>query len=153
MITHKQVYYSDFSIAQLFDLVMDIEHYPEFIPWCTYAKILEEPKPNVKIAELNATFAGFSEQYTSHVKSFPQKTQKDTAKISTDIITGPFKHLHSNWIFSHDKEKQKTKVEFYIEFEFSSKILQMMIGKLFEKASSKMLEAFEERAKKIYKNR
>ena len=150
MIKHKKTYYSIFSPKQLFNLVMDIEKYPEFIPWCNEAKILDHPQDNIKNAELNATFAGISEKYSSRVESTPPKSQNDNAEINTYIISGPFKHLHSKWNFQYEKEQHKTRVEFYIEFEFSSQMLQMMIGKIFENASMKMLAAFEERAKKIY---
>lgn len=150
MIKHNKTYRSDFSPKKLFDLVMDIEKYPEFIPWCTKAKILGSQKPNVITAELNANFAGISEKYSSRVESIPPQSQNSSAKINTFIISGPFKHLHSKWNFTFDKKQNKTKVEFYIEFEFSSKILQMMIGKIFENASMKMLSAFEARAKQIY---
>ena len=150
MIQHKKVSYSDFSAKQLFDLVMDIEKYPEFIPWCTQALILDSPKTNVTIAELNATFAGISEKYSSRIESIPPRNKNDSAEINTDIISGPFKHLHSKWSFAYDDKKKKTKVKFYIEFEFSSKMLQIFIGTMFEKTSMRMLEAFEERAKQVY---
>lgn len=150
MIQHKKTYYSSFSPQQLFNLVIDIEKYPEFIPWCTKAKILDTPEDNVRNAELNATFAGISEKYSSRVESTPPKKQNDNAEINTHIISGPFKHLHSKWNFQYDKTLKKTRVDFYIEFEFSSKMIQLMIGKIFENASIKMINAFEERAKKIY---
>ncbi len=150
MIQHQKMYYSNFSPKQLFNLVMDIEKYPEFIPWCTKAEILDKPENNIINAELNATFAGVSEKYSSRVESTPPKTQNDNAEINTYIISGPFKHLHSKWNFQYDKKPNKTRVDFYIEFEFSSKVIQMMIGKIFENASMKMLTAFEKRAKEIY---
>ena len=146
MIQHKETYYSKLSIQQLFDLVIDIEKYPEFIPWCSDAKILDRPQKNILIAELIVKFSGMSEQYTSRVELSP--LEHNRASINTFIVSGPFKQLHSSWIFS--SETKRTKVEFYIEFEFASKLLQMMIGKVFEKASVAMINAFEQRAKEIY---
>ena len=148
MIQHQEIYYSNHSVQELYDLVIDVTKYPEFIPWCTTARVIEEPTPHTIIAELVVTFSGISEKYTSRVESVAQKNNK--AEINTYNVTGPFKQLNSRWVFSYDASKKKTKVDFYIEFEFASKLLQMMIGSFFEKACIKMLKAFEKRADEIY---
>lgn len=149
MIKHKEIYLSDFSCSQLYRLVEDVESYPEFLPWCSAARIIQADKKNM-IAELVIHFASIHEKYRSKIILSPPEEEMSKCEIQVQLIEGPFKTLNNHWIFELDKETNRTKVTFYIEFEFQSKLLQKMIGFMFESALMKMMTSFEVRAQKIY---
>ena len=152
MISHKETYFSSFSPQDLFNLIIDIEKYPEFLPWCVKAEILEHPSANVMIAELFIKVASLAEHYTSRVEAIPPIHRHAPCEIKTSLISGPFQALNSTWKLDFNSSSKQTSVEFYIEFAFSSKILQAMLGKIFEHATAKMVNAFEERAHKLYQH-
>lgn len=144
----KQVKTLPFSAKQLYDLVLDIEQYPKFLPWCRQAKITKNISENNLEAVLLVSFKNFLEKYTSDVKFF----QKNSNEYFVDVkaVEGPFKKLVNQWKL-RDLEDKKCEVEFFLDFEFNSFILSKMFGAVFSKASEKMMNAFEERAKEIYK--
>ena len=131
-----------FTKEQLFALVRDVEQYPEFLPWCLGARILEK-NANVFTAELVISFKNFTENYISEV------TLNEFDNIDVKLIRGPFKYLKSSWTFK-DSGAGGTIIDFNVEFEFKSKILQKLIGMVFEIAQKKMINAFEKRANEIY---
>ncbi len=135
----------------MFDLVMDVEKYPQFLPWCLAAKItkrfnIEEFNQHLE-ADLVISFKGFTQKYSSDIRS--SKTIDSELLISVAAIDGPFKSLVNSWQFKDISGG--CKIEFFIDFEFKSLILGKMIGMIFEKATNKMIDAFEARAKEIYK--
>lgn len=140
---HTEIYYSPYSAEQLFALVMDIEQYPQFLPWCNAARVLSKDEHEV-IAELAISFKGFSASYVSRV------SPHIASKIVVEMVEGPFKYLHNIWEFIYDESKQMTRIEFTIDFAFSSPLLDKMIGVMFDSALSKMITAFEDRARQIY---
>ena len=128
----------------IFDLVMDIEKYPEFLPWCKKAKIVDRISEDNLQADLVINFKAFTEKYRSDVKFY---NQEGVFIIESRAVSGPFKNLHSEWKISADKDDDKNcNIEFYISFSFNSFILEKMIGGIFERASKKMIESFEKRA-------
>ena len=133
-----------FSAKKIHDLVMDIEKYPEFLPWCKQAKIVKIISAHNLQADLLINFKNFFEKYRSDVKH--GKDTNDSYFIDVVAIEGPFKSLVNKWKI-HELEKEKCQVEFFIEFEFNSIFLTKMIGTIFERAAEKMMNAFEERAK------
>lgn len=137
---HKEEIISPYSLEQIYALVADVESYPEFIPWCTAARIREK-ETNSVLADLVVGFKGITETYTSRVHLLD-------GEINIEYINGPFSVLENSWKFT--KVENGTKINFYIKFQFRSNILQALIGGLFEKACHKMVGAFEERAKKLY---
>ncbi len=130
---------------KIYDLVMDIEKYPEFLPWCKQAKIIEVISPNNLRADLLVNFKNFFEKYRSDVK---HGKEQDVYFIDVVAIEGPFKKLVNKWRI-RDLEDGKCEVEFFIDFEFNSIILSKLIGVIFEKATQKMMSAFEERAGRV----
>jgi coenzyme Q-binding protein COQ10 len=120
-------YKSQYSIEQLYNMVVDIERYPEFIPWCSSAKIIDEAE-TIIIADLFITFKSFTESYK--------------------MISGPFKHMDNAWTF--ESTESGTVVKFYIDFKFKSFLLEKLIGVFFTSACEKMIDAFEARAKHLY---
>lgn len=165
MPSHKEIKTLPYTAKQMFDLVMDIEKYPQFLPWCLAAKITKIHKDNHLEADLVINFKGFSQKYSSDVRSSkisaPQSfTDANSIPlnkgnideeylISVAAIDGPFKNLVNSWEFKDIKDG--CEIKFYIDFEFKSVILGKMIGMIFEKATSKMIDAFENRANSIYK--
>ena len=133
-----------YSAKKMHDLVMDIEKYPEFLPWCKQAKITEKTSEEILYADLLINFKNFFEKYTSEVKH--GKSSSGELFIDVVAVRGPFKSLVNKWKF-RDLENGNCEVEFFLEFEFNSIFLTKMIGAIFEKAAEKMMNAFEERAK------
>jgi coenzyme Q-binding protein COQ10 len=136
-----------YSANQMQSLVMDIEKYPEFLPWCKQAKIVERISDDNLHADLLINFKSFFEKYRSSVKH--GKTSDGAHFIDVVAIEGPFKKLVNNWKF-RDLENGKCEVSFFIEFEFNSIFLTKMLGMIFEKATEKMMAAFEERAREMF---
>ncbi len=124
-------------------IVMDIEKYSDFLPWCTSAVILSKSE-NVITAKLEVNFKGVSESYVSRV----EKVQNlDHFLITTEAISGPFLYLKNSW---HIKRLENgSEINFSIDFEFKSTILDMVIGLIFSVATKKMIAAFEDRANKL----
>ena len=140
-------YKSEYTIKQIYDLVLDVESYPEFLPWCSAALILEGEKPSF-IADLIIHYKAFNEHYRSKVNG---KINKNTAEIKVELVHGPFKHLHNSWEFK--SEKNGSNIRFFIDFQFKSSLLELVLGAFFEKACKKMVSAFENRAHELYKNK
>lgn len=141
MPSHSEQQLSPYSPEQLYALVIDIERYPEFLPWCRAARILER-KDNELLAELIISFAHMTERYTSRV------VMNHPASIDVTMVKGPFDHLVNRWRFM-PKEKG-CEIDFFIDFKFRSRILETLMGSLFAKATDKMVNAFTDRAKKLY---
>ena len=140
---HKKLPY---SAKNIYDLVMDIEQYPTFLPWCKHAKIIDKISVNNLHADLLINFKGFLKKYRSDVT---HTINDNIYTIDVNAISGPFKKLYNHWKISVIDD-QSCDVEFYIDFEFDSKILTKLIGVIFEKANEKVMGAFEERAKEIF---
>ncbi len=137
-----------YSAKQIFDLVIDIENYPQFLPWCKIAKITEIIDDQNLKADLVVNFKNFFEKYTSLVSHHKINHQFEIKAIAID---GPFKTLITKWHVK-DLGRGNCEVDFFIDFSFRSIILEKMISAVFEKAAKKMMSAFEDRAKFLYSN-
>jgi coenzyme Q-binding protein COQ10 len=131
-----------FRPEQLFDLVADVERYPEFLPWCTGARIRER-QGNVIIADLMIGFRMVRERFTSRV------TLHRPDRIDVAYSDGPFRYLTNRWLFEPQPDGS-TVVDFFVDFEFRSRMLQHLIGLLFTEAVRRMVAAFEGRAHQLY---
>ncbi len=139
-----------FSAAQMFALVADIERYPDFLPWCAALRITGkrmEGEREIILADMIVAYRVFRERFTSRVNLDPAKNA-----IEAEYVDGPFRTLTTNWRFA-DLDHGGSLIDFFIEFEFRSILLQATAGAVFEKAFSKMSEAFVERAKAVYGER
>ncbi|MBU2958843.1 type II toxin-antitoxin system RatA family toxin [Paracoccus sp. 1_MG-2023] len=141
-----------YTAQQMFDLVADIESYPEFLPWNSAARIRsrnERPDGATEIAaDLVISFKVFRERFGSRVVLWP-RNQDGQLKIDTEYLDGPFKYMRSGWVFT-DRPDGGCHVDFFVDFEFKNMILQRLIGVVFGEAMSRIVRAFEERAKKLY---
>ena len=131
-----------YSPEQLYQLVSEVERYPEFLPWCRAARIRER-KPNLLVTDLVIGFKVFRERFTSRVKLDPSGR-----RIDVTYAEGPFKFLENHWLFLAHPEG--CEIDFYVDFEFRSKILQKVMEGLFHEAVKRMVGAFETRAKALY---
>lgn len=138
-------YQSEYSIEQIYDLVLDVERYPEFLPWCSAALVIEGERADF-IADLVIHYKAFTEHYRSQVIG---NIGCDKAEIRVELVQGPFKHLHNLWVL--EKQKNGANIRFFIDFEFKSSLLEVLLGAFFENACKKMVSAFEKRADDLYK--
>ena len=136
------------SKENLIDMVLDIEKYPEFVPWCLSSKIHSKNKKGDKIeiiADLTIGKSFFNETYKSFVIY-----DKSLDLIHVTNIKGPLKHLENRWIF---KQKGKnSEVNFHVDFELKNKILNSLMIKSFNIGLKKIADAFEERAIELFKS-
>jgi len=132
----------------LYQIVLDIENYPKFLPWCQNARINKIISENKIHAELLINFKNIFEKYTSEVTF--DRTSPNEYFVNAKAINGPFKSLVNNWKITQIANK-KSQVDFYLEFEFNSLILTKMLGGIFTLATEKMINAFENRALELYK--
>lgn len=126
---------------QLFDLVADVDKYPEFLPWCSGANI-RSAAPKELVADLVISFGPFSESFTSRV------TLEKPGRIRAHYENGPFKYLNNQWVFT--QTPQGTRVDFWVDFEFRNRLLQAAIGVVFSEAVKRMVSAFLKRARDVY---
>jgi len=125
------------------DIILDIEKYPEFLPWCSEAKLLSQSEKELT-AQLTISYKFFRETYTSVVIT---TDTPEEYTINVEAISGPFKKLKNFW--SIRKINNHCEVKFSIDFEFKSAILDAVIGTFFSMATNKMIKAFETRAYRI----
>jgi coenzyme Q-binding protein COQ10 len=145
MPTHAEHRYLPYSQKELFELVAAVERYPEFLPWCTAARITKR-SGKVFHADLIVRFKVFQERFVSKVTLHPH------ALIDVEYINGPFRYLNNHWRFIEADDGGCT-IDFCVDFEFRSKVLQKLIGLLFNEAVSRMVAAFEARARQLYGER
>ncbi len=143
MPTHAEERELPYRPAQMFDLVADIERYPEFLPWCIACRVTKR-EDNVVWGDLIAGFKVFREQFTSKV------TLDRPDLIHVEYIDGPFRYLNNHWRFIPADAGAATLIDFYIDFEFRSKLLQTAAGAVFNEAVRRMVNAFEQRAHAVY---
>ena len=129
-------------------MVADVEKYPEFLPWCRAARILQRDE-NGFTAELVISFKHFTESYISRVDLMPARGADTASFIRVGMLSGPFDYLRNEWDFTPIAEGG-TRIDFRVDFKFKSKLLDMLIGSLFDKATQKMGEAFTARADALY---
>ena len=146
MPTHSENRPMPYSPQQMFDLVADIGKYPEFLPWCTGARIRSERETDdgkIVEADLIISFKLFRERFSSRVTMHPENH-----KIEVEYLDGPFKYLINYWHFLPDENG--CIADFHVDFEFKSKILQGIIGVVFGEAMRRIVKAFEDRALALY---
>ena len=131
-----------YSAEQMYTLVDDIPAYPEFLPWCSGSKEITRCEDEVE-ASLDIAHSGVHKSFTTRNRLEINKT------IEMQLVEGPFKHLHGIWRFEPLGDAG-SKVMLDLEFEFSSKLLGMTFGPLFSKIASSLVDAFIQRAQKVY---
>ncbi len=131
-----------FSAEQMYMLVNDVIRYPEFLPGCSGAMVLES-SDTAMVASVDVSKAGISKTFTT------SNLLHDGTAILMELVDGPFKSLKGGWYFT-ELDESACKVELKLDFEFSSKLVEMAFGKIFNELTSNMVNAFTQRAKQVY---
>lgn len=146
MPAHKEIREVSHSPKNLFDLVSDIEKYPEFLPWCIGVRVRERGtagENKIIVADVLISYKMFREKFRSRVEINPT-----TLSIDVEYLNGPFKYLDNHWRFEPNDEG--TRVNFAVDFEFKSRMLERMVSGLFDRAVHKIVTAFFDRADLLY---
>ena len=141
MPTHAERQVVAYTCEQMFDLVADVGSYPRFLPWCAAARVRSRTETQL-VADLTIGFGPFRERFTSRV------TLERPARVVVTYENGPFRYLNNQWNFV--PHGSGTEVDFFVEFEFHSRILQAAIGVVFNEAVRRMVKAFLKRARDVY---
>lgn len=145
------------SATNMFDLVADVERYPEFVPLCEKLKIIRretngpeaetDANAEIIVATMTVAYKLFRENFTSRVV-----LDRERQEIRVTYLNGPFRFLENRWTF-RELEGEVCEVGFLISYEFRSKMLGSLMGAVFDRAFRKFATAFEERADKVYGKR
>ncbi|MCP5088859.1 MAG: type II toxin-antitoxin system RatA family toxin [Rhodobacteraceae bacterium] len=147
MPTHAEKRRMSYSAQQMYDLIADVAAYPEFLPWCAAARIRKRTPQGageVIEADLVISFKVFRERFGSRVTLRPNES-----RIDVEYLDGPFRYLSNHWAFEA-MDDGSCEVEFFVDFEFKSSILQALIGVVFNEAMQRIVRAFEARAEQLY---
>jgi coenzyme Q-binding protein COQ10 len=136
------------TAPQMFDLVADVERYPEFVPLCHSLKIRQRtPQPDgteIVVADMTVSFKLMRESFTSRVT-----LDRPNLKILVQYLKGPFSNLENRWNFE-PKSDTECDVGFYLAYEFKSRMLALLMGTMFDTAFARFAAAFEKRADAVY---
>lgn len=132
------------SAAEMFDLVNDVDAYPEFLPWCASARVLEEGE-GYRVASIEISKGGVGKTFTT------RNTLDRPRRLIIDLVEGPFKHLKGDWVFDSLGE-DACKVSLHMRFELSSALMNAVFGPVFSQISDTMLDAFVKRARAVHGN-
>ena len=132
----------NFSTKQMYDLVNDVESYPQFLPGCVGGQLLTLEN-NEMTATVTVAKAGIRGEFTTHNIMHPYH------KIEIRLVKGPFKSLSGMWHFT-ELDTNACKVVLDLEFEFSNRLVSMAFGRIFKELAGAMVQAFCQRAKQVY---
>jgi coenzyme Q-binding protein COQ10 len=137
------------AAADMFDLVADVERYPEFVPLCRSLKVrkrIEEPEGvEIVIADMTAAYKLISETFTSRIT-----LDRPNLQILVEYLEGPFSRMENRWSFRPTGPKS-CEIEFFISYEFKSRMLGVLMGSMFDLAFRRFAVAFERRADAVYR--
>lgn len=139
---HEETRRLPYSPEQMFDLVSDVQRYPEFLPWVAGMRVRSDSETEM-VADMIVGFKGLSESFTSRV------LKRRPEHVHVDYLDGPLKHLSNDWTFRPDGEGGVL-IDFEVDFAFKNKLFEMLAGQMFDKALRKMIGAFEARAIELY---
>jgi ribosome-associated toxin RatA of RatAB toxin-antitoxin module len=131
-----------FSNAQMFDLVADVDRYPEFMPWCGGAQVHSRDEQGMQ-ASVTIAFAGLRQSFTTrNIHHYPDR-------IEITLVDGPFSHLSGLWQFNA-LAPDACKVIYTMEYAFSSRALELVVGPVFNRIASSFIDSFTQRAQACY---
>lgn len=125
----------------MYDLVVDVSSYPEFLPWIAAVRIRSDSKEEL-LADLVVGFKALKETFSSRVLKTPK------LKVVVEYLDGPMRHLHNQWLF--EETANGCIVDFTVDFAFSNRIFEALAGQYFSTAIRKMTDAFIKRAETLY---
>ncbi len=128
---------------QMYELVCDVESYPEFLPWCRSTRLLSRSENEI-CGELEVARAGISQTFSTCNRLTPGE------RMDIQLMEGPFKRLQGSWVFTPLRD-DASKVELELDFEFSGKLINTAFGAVFNQIANKLVEAFCKRADEVYR--
>ena len=130
---------------EMFVLVTDAAAYPQFLPWCCGAEVLSYEN-NEMVARLDFSVGGVSKSFSTRNRHRPD------AEVEIELVDGPFSHLQGRWLFQPLGE-QGCKISLFLEYDFSSKMVGMVVGPVFSQIANSLVDAFQKRAVEVYGQR
>lgn len=133
------------SAAEMFALVTNVEHYPQFLPWCDRAAVLETTEAGV-VAQVGMSIGGIRQSFTT------RNTHVANERVDMALVDGPFSMLEGHWHFVPlgDGSQRACKIEFTLDYNFSSQTLAALVGPVFDKIAGSLVDAFVKRADQVY---
>lgn len=134
-----------YTTTEMFELVSDITAYPQFLPWCSEAQILSQEGEELT-ARIGFSVSGVSKSFTTRNRLRPGK------EIGMQLVAGPFSKLHGRWRFDPLGDVG-SKISLFLEYDFSSKMVALAVGPVFNKIANTLVDAFQKRAVEVYGKR
>lgn len=131
-----------FSAQEMFNLVVDVDSYPAFLPWCDKTEILEQT-PDAMTARIGMAFGGLHKSFTT------RNTHVAGRQVQLNLVDGPFKHLHGEWNFVPLGEERACRIELKLSYSFDS-MFGALVGPVFDRIAATLVDAFVKRAKTVY---
>ncbi len=134
-----------YSPQEMFALVTDIGQYPRFLPWCDQARIVQQEASGM-VAEVGILFGGVRQSFTT------RNIHTNQQRIDMELLQGPFSNLHGQWNFLTlgDGSQRACKVELTLQYGFDNATLAKLVGPVFDKIASSLVDAFVKRAQQVY---
>ncbi len=134
-----------YSPAEMYVLVTDVAQYPQFLPWCDHAKVLDQDKGGMT-AEVGISFGGVRQTFTT------RNTHTPPHRVGLQLVKGPFSRLDGEWDFHPlgDGSQRACKVELSLNYGFDNATLGKLVGPVFDKIAANLVDAFVKRAQQVY---
>ena len=134
-----------YSPEEMFALVVGVEKYPEFLPWCDHARVLEQDETGM-LAEIGIAFSGLRQTFVTRT------THETGRRMQMRLVKGPFSQLDGDWNFHPvgDGSQRACRVELLLNYGFSSKALATLVGPVFDRIAGTLVDAFVKRAEQVY---
>lgn len=138
-----------YSPAEMFALVIDVAHYPEFLPWCSHTQVLEQDAQGMT-AEVGMSLGGLKKSFITRNQHHSE--DNGVHSVAMRLVKGPFSRLEGRWIFHPvgDGSQRACKVELQLDYGFESAALAAVVGPVFDRIANSMVDAFIKRAEAVY---
>ena len=134
-----------YSPEEMFSLVIGVEQYPQFLPWCDRARVLEQDSTSM-VAEVGIAFSGIRQSFVT------RNTHEAGRRVQMRLVRGPFSKLEGDWQFLPvgDGTQRACRVELVLRYGFDNAALAALVGPVFDRIAKSMVEAFVKRAEQVY---
>ena len=134
-----------YSPEEMFSLVVGVEKYPEFLPWCDHSRVIEQDAGGME-AEIGIAFSGLRQTFIT------RNIHESGRRMQMHLVKGPFSHLDGDWHFHPvgDGSQRACRVELLLNYGFSSKTLATLVGPVFDRIAGTLVDAFIKRAEQVY---
>lgn len=134
-----------YTAQEMFALVTDVDHYPQFLPWCDRARVVERDEHGM-LAEIGISFAGISQSFTTRNEHVPGR------KVDVKLVKGPFSNLDGHWTFTPvgEEGERACRIDLELQYGFKNMALAALVGPVFDKIAGSLVDAFVKRAEQVY---